>query len=248
SRTDRMWSHREGLLYQPTEESTYYVSHGTSFNASGDLYQFDARSANTPPEQSRNYELGAKWELLGGDLSMRTALFRTIKYNERNTDAADASPTTYLLNGQRHTDGIELEAAGRLSSKLEVFGSLALQHGVIDKAGSSPSSQATVGKTSGLTPRLSGAIWATYKINSDWRAGLGADGMSGRVPAMAEASGNRAPGYVKADALIEYETMDYKIKLNLINLFNKVYVDGVYRGFTVWGPTRGAQLSLTRNF
>ncbi len=247
-RTDRMWSHREGILFQPNDESSYYISHGTSFNASGDLYQYDAKSANTPPEQSRNYELGAKWDLLGGDLSMRTALFRTIKYNERNTDAADASPTNYLLNGQRHTDGIEFEAAGRVTSQLEVFGSLALQRGIIDKAGSSAASQASVGKTSGLTPRLSGAIWATYKINSQWRVGVGADGMSGRVPAAAETSGNRAPGYIKADALVEYETMDYKIKLNVVNLFDKVYVDGVYRGFTVWGPTRGAQLSLTRTF
>ena len=250
SRTDRMWSHREGILFQPDQESTYYLSHGTSFNASGDLYQFDNRTTNTPPEQSRNYELGAKWELMDGDLSLRTALFRTIKYNERNTDAASASPTNYLLNGERHTDGIELEAAGRINSKLEVFGSLALQKGLIDNAGdpSINGSQNNVGKTSGLTPRLSGAIWATYKINSQWRAGVGADGMTGRVPAAAESSGTRAPGYVKADALIEYETMDYKVKLNLINLFNKVYVDGVYRGFSVWGPTRGAQLSLTKTF
>lgn len=248
SRTDRMWSHREGIMYQPDEHANYYLSHGTSFNASGDLYQYDAKSANTPPEQSRNYELGAKWDLLGGDLSMRTALFRTIKYNERNTDAADASPTNYLLNGQRHTDGIEFEAAGRISPKLELFGSLALQRGRIDKAGSSVASQASVGKTSGLTPRLSGSIWATYQISSQWRAGLGADGMTGRVPAAAETSANRAPGYIKADALIEYEAQDYKVKLNLNNLFNKVYVDGVYRGFTVWGPTRGAQLSLAKTF
>lgn len=250
SRTDRMWSHREGIMYQPDEHANYYLSHGTSFNASGDLYQFDSRTANTPPEQSRNYELGAKWELLDGDLSMRTALFRTIKYNERNADAASASTTNYLLNAQRHTDGIEFEAAGRINSKLEVFGSLALQKGIIDKAGdpSINGSQNNEGKTSGLTPRLSGSIWATYQISSQWRAGLGADGMTGRVPAAAETSANRAPGYIKADALIEYEAQDYKVKLNLNNLFNKVYVDGVYRGFTVWGPTRGAQLSLAKTF
>ena len=67
-------------------------------------------------------------------------------------------------------------------------------------------------------------------------------------PSRRRIKGNRAPGYVKVDALVEYETMDYRVKLNLNNLFDKVYVDGVYRGFTVWGPTRGAQLSLTRTF
>lgn len=250
SRTDRMWSHRVGVMYQPDEHGNYYVSHGTSFNASGDLYQYDDRTANTPPEKSKNIELGAKWDLLNGDLSMRSALFRTIKYNERNTDAASASPTNYLLNAERHTDGIEFEAAGRVSSKLELFTSVAFQRGVIDKSGDPAinGSQAKEGKTSGLTPRLSGSIWATYQVNDNWRLGIGADGMSDRVPAAAENGTNVAPGYIKADALIEYTTMDYKVKLNLNNLFNKVYVDGVYRGFTVWGPTRGAQLSLAKTF
>ena len=248
ARTDNMWSRRFGALYQPDPRTTWYASYGTSFNASGDLYQFDPRSVNTPPEKSRNIEAGAKWDLADGDLSVRTALFRTEKYNERNTDLIDASPENYLLNGKRHTDGIEFEAAGRPAAGVEVFGGVAYQRGKIDAAGSSAASQASVGKDSGLTPRWTGNLWVTYQLAPKWRVGFGADGMSDRLPALAEAGVNKAPGYVKADALVEYASGAYKIKLNLINLFGKVYADGVYRGFTVPGSTRGAQLTATAVF
>ncbi|MCW7538990.1 TonB-dependent siderophore receptor [Aquabacterium sp. A7-Y] len=260
SRTDEMWSHRIGAMYQPSLSSSYYISAGTSFNASGDLYQFDgrtpedqAKSANTPPEKSRNFEIGAKWDLYDGNLSLRTALFRTVKYNERNTDVEQALDA-YVLSGKRHTDGIEFEAAGRPLPALEIFGGVAYMRGKIDKPGSSTNAALTVGKDSGLTPRWTGNIWATYRLTPKWRVGIGADGMSDRVPASGEAPNlqtgitNRAPGYVKADAMVEYDAGPYSVKLNLINLADKVYADGLYRGFTVPGQTRAAQLTLAAKF
>ena len=252
-RTDSMWSRRFGALWQPNAQASYYASYGTSFNASGDLYQFDDRSANTPPEKSRNMELGAKWDLAEGNLSLRTALFRTEKYNERNTDV-DQAADAYLLSGRRHTDGVEFEAAGRPASGIEVFGGVAYMRGRIDEAGSSPASQRSVGRESGLTPRWSGSLWATWQFAPKWRLGVGADGMSSRVPALAESGDmltgvvNRAPGYVKADALLEYDAGPWRAKLNLINLFDVVYADGLYRGFTVAGPGRGAQLTVSALF
>ncbi len=252
SRTDSLWSHRLGALWQPDAQTTWYASYGTSFNASGDLYQFDDRSANTPPEKSRNVEAGAKWDLADGDLSLRAAIFRTEKYNERNTDV-DQAADAYLLSGRRHTDGVEFEAAGRPTAAIEVFGGVAYQRGRIDEAGSSEASQRSVGRESGLTPRWTGNLWVTVRVAPKWRVGVGADGMSSRVPALAEAGDmtglvNRAPGYVKADALVEYDDGPWRVRLNLINLFDKLYADGLYRGFTVPGPTRAAQLTLSSTF
>ncbi|HKX94997.1 MAG TPA: TonB-dependent receptor, partial [Methylibium sp.] len=198
-------------------------------------------------------ELGAKWDLAEGNLSLRTALFRTEKFNERNTDV-DQAADAYLLNGKRHTDGIEFEAAGRPAPGIEVFGGVAYMRGRIDEAGSSEASQRMVGRESGLTPRWTGSVWATWQFAPKWRAGLGADGMSSRVPAQAESGDsitgivNRAPGYVKADALLEYDAGSWRTRLNLINLFDKVYADGIYRGFTVAGPGRGAQLTVSALF
>ncbi len=58
-RSDGEWSERFGVLYQPSETATYYFSYGTSFNTSGDTYAYDLPGSNTPPEASRNIELGA---------------------------------------------------------------------------------------------------------------------------------------------------------------------------------------------
>lgn len=47
-RDDDLWSPRLGLLYQPSPVASYYVSYGTSYNTSGDAYQYDINpSANT---------------------------------------------------------------------------------------------------------------------------------------------------------------------------------------------------------
>ena len=63
ARSDSLWSKRFGVLYQPSAFSSFHFSYGTSFNTSGDAYQYDALGTNTPPEGSVNYELGSKWEL-----------------------------------------------------------------------------------------------------------------------------------------------------------------------------------------
>ena len=71
SRSDSLWSQRFGVLWQPTETSSYYASYGTSFNTSGELYNYDAQGSNTPPEKSRNIEIGAKLDLFDGRVSAR---------------------------------------------------------------------------------------------------------------------------------------------------------------------------------
>ena len=75
-RTDTPWSKRAGLLYQPTDKLSFHFSYGTSFNTSGDTYQYDTQTVNTPPESSENLELGAKIDLFDGNLSTRLAAFR----------------------------------------------------------------------------------------------------------------------------------------------------------------------------
>jgi catecholate siderophore receptor len=243
SRTDRVWSYRSGLIYQPAKTQSYYVSYGTSFNPSGELYALDDRGANTPPERNRNIEIGAKWDIFNGDLSLRTSLFRSEKSNERNTDLA-VSIEQNLLSGKRHTDGVEFEIAGRLTPKWELFGGVALMKASIDAATGSQAN--TLGKRPVNTPNYTANVWSTYRITDNWRVGGGF-----------EASGKRygnatntveAPAYVRWDALLEYAVEKYSIKLNLFNLFNTSYYEGLYAGHVVPGTTRTAQLTLSTKF
>ncbi len=250
SRRDTKLSKRAGVMYQPSDEVSYYASYGTSFNTSGDLYQYDATSAKTPPESSRNLEIGAKWELYGGDLSLRTALARTDKYNERNTDINQATGE-FLLSGQRHTNALEFEVAGRINPQWDVFGGIVFMHGVIDKAGSSAAAQATVGLNPGLTPNQQSNLWTTYRLGTNWRIGGGFTHVGAQAPSSASAANlmNHAPAYTKWDALVEYRiNPDNTIKLNIDNLTNKVYYGSLYQGWPTQSPMRTVRATLTSKF
>ncbi|MDB5872159.1 MAG: TonB-dependent siderophore receptor [Ramlibacter sp.] len=250
SRSDGVWSKRLGLMYQPTGEVSYYASYGTSFNTSGDLYQYDPSSANTPPESSRNIEVGAKWELYGGDLSVRTALARTDKFNERNTDVNQASGA-FLLSGRRHTDSLEFEVAGRINPRWDLFAGLVFMHGVIDQAGSSAGAQATVGLNPGLTPARQANLWTTYKLTEKWRVGGGFTHVSENSPASANAALllNRAPAYTKWDAMVEYTySENHSFKFNVDNLTDKVYYSSLYQAWPSMAPLRTLRVTWTGKF
>jgi catecholate siderophore receptor len=245
ARSDRLLSKRLGVMYQPTDEVSYYAAFGTAFNTSGDLYQFDALSANTPPEKSRNTEIGAKWELYGGDLSIRAALARTEKYNERNTDIDTASPTSFLLSGKRHTDALEFEVAGRITPQWDVFAGIGFMKAKIDKT----TTAAELGQDPGLSPSRQANLFTTYRIGDKWRIGGGFTAVSTNKPANAVTATNRAPGYVKADALVEYRINEGNtVKLNIDNLFDKVYYNTLYRGFAAPGDARSVRVTLTSKF
>jgi catecholate siderophore receptor len=121
------WSLRTGLSWQPTEETHYYLSFSDSFSPTADLYQLSG--GELPPERSQVYELGGKWLFMHGDLAFRAALYRAEKEWERNTDLES---TAALLSRERHTNGLELELAGRITDKWEVFAGLALMDARID--------------------------------------------------------------------------------------------------------------------
>ncbi|MES2831462.1 MAG: TonB-dependent siderophore receptor [Pseudomonadota bacterium] len=241
-RGDNVWSWRTGVMYEPTPLATWYVSYGSSFNPSAEAYQLDNRTANTPPEKSRNLEAGAKWELLDGDMSVRTAIFRSEKTNERNTDVA--SPDVAVLSGRRHTDGIEFESVGRLSAAWEVFGNVAFMRAEVDEA--SADQAGTEGKRPINTPSYTYSLWSTYKVAKGWKVGGGLEGVGTRY---ANATNTAAvPSYKRVDALVEYSPKPYSIKLNVFNLFDEKYYEGVYSGHVLPGTPRTAQLTVSTKF
>ena len=62
---------------------------------------------------------------------MRTALARTEKYNERNTDI-DTANNSYLLSGNHHTHALEFEVAGCITPQWDVFAGIGFLKVVID--------------------------------------------------------------------------------------------------------------------
>ncbi|MGR2680841.1 TonB-dependent receptor [Chromobacterium haemolyticum] len=242
SRTDNVWSWRSGLIWQPSTAQSYYLSYGTSFNPSGEAYALDKATAKVDPEKNRNIELGAKWDLFDGDASLRAALFRIEKTNERNTDAND--PNTVLLSGKRHTDGVEVEGAGRLTERWDVFAGLTLMKSRIDKAAPPALGAAgTEGNMPRYTPKITANLWTTYKFTEEVIGGFGLTHVGKRYAH--EANTNYLPAYTVANAMLAYETRKYKVQLNVNNLANKTYFDGGYPAHATLGTPREAQLTVS---
>lgn len=248
---DSVFSYRTGVLYQPTTASSFHLSYGTSFNTAADSYRYvTPQTANTPPEKSRNLEIGAKLDWLNGQLSTRAALFRTEKFNERTSDA-DYASSTYLLSGKRHSQGLELDVVGRLSRAWEIYLSYTyIPSARIDQAGSD---HAAVGARIGLTPKNSGAAWLSYQATSKLRIAGGVRGVSENRPLQksngAANTTRRAAGYVVADAMLEYViNPTWSTQLNVSNLTNRTYGDQLYPGLVITGAPRQVLLSLAARF
>ncbi|GCL65757.1 TonB-dependent receptor [Pseudaquabacterium pictum] len=255
-----LWSRRFGVLYQPGPFQSFHLSYGTSFNTSADTYQYTTQqTASVGAEKSRNLELGAKLDWLEGALSTRMALYRSEKYNERTTDS-DFAGTFPVLSGQRHTQGLEVDVVGKLTPALEVY--LSFSHvfrAVIDKVGTAVVPGTTTGYTTyigapvGLTPKNTGALWASYQLTPKWRVAGGIRGASENRPLIggtaAASKTARAPGYVAYDAMLEYTiSEDAYLQLNAVNLTDKVYGDQLYPGFYTPGEARSLKATVGLKF
>ncbi|WP_395703705.1 TonB-dependent receptor [Aquabacterium sp.] len=256
-RSDGLWSKRFGALYQPSETMSFHASYGTSFNTSGDAYQYDAPGSNTPPEASRNIEIGAKLDLFDGRLSTRLAIYHATKFNERNRDSPTNEPLAqYLLSGRRHTAGIDLDVAGRITPQWEIYGSYAwipvarVDVGSVPNAsgGTSSISGEAEGSRPSLTPRHSGTIWNTYQVTEQFRVGAGLNFRSAQTPNR-NPVGIVAPSWITGDLLFEYTpTQQLGFKLNVLNVTNKFYADSLYTGHYIQGAPRTINLTVTTRF
>ena len=130
TQTNFYTSVRGGVIFQPTETQSYYVSYGTSFNPSLEALTLTTRQQNLPPETNHSYEVGGKWDLLGGGLSITQSLFNIEKDNART----QTSTGVYTLDGDVRVRGYELGIAGHITTKWQVFGGYTYMDGKVVKA------------------------------------------------------------------------------------------------------------------
>lgn len=258
-------SYRSALSFHPSAATHYYLSWSDSFSPTADLYQLTV--APLPPERSNVIELGAKWMLFEGDLALRAALYRATKDWERS---ADLESTAAILTKKRRTDGIELEAAGRLSDRWEVFSGIAVMDATILEVAQNVNATTGAitagnpeytGKRARNTPRYTANLWTTYRIAGPWKIGGGFEAKgdreafnpsgAGAVPTLNGAyHPNTAPAYVRWDAMAAYEQKAWALRLNVKNLFDKLYYDALYDNgpFTIPGQRRAVILTTELKF
>ncbi|MFJ3059215.1 TonB-dependent receptor [Herbaspirillum sp. NPDC087042] len=247
SRTDTAYSPRAGVVWQPTETQSYYLSWSRSFQPSGENFALAVNNADLAPEQTRNTEAGAKFDFWEGRASATVSVFRLERDNIKST----LPNNTIVPVGKQRTDGAELSLAADLKQGWKLLAGYAYLDAVITDSSSFDTSVTSAGsvpfkgKNATLTPRHSANLWLTKELGNGFVVGGGANAIGARFAN----PGNTVtlPGYVTADAMAAYRTEKYELQLNVGNIFNTGYIisgHGSSPNLSLPGAPRNVALSL----
>jgi catecholate siderophore receptor len=249
--SDNLVNGKLSALYKPTKDSSVYVlvasskapPGGTSFALSS-----SASSAANPkfdPQETTNYELGTKWDLLGQKLALSATAFRTEVKNEIEQDPVDA---LYYQTGKKRVQGIELGVTGEVLPKWLVSAGYVHQNTSVESG-----KIVTAGGNNQLTytPKQSFTLWTSYTLPFGLQVGGGARfsdklarGTDGAVGTPAYAN-----SYWVFDAMASYPINKHiDLRLNLYNLADKEYVQAINKSGYRYTPGAPRSGSLTANF
>ncbi|MEG0225278.1 MAG: TonB-dependent siderophore receptor [Comamonas sp.] len=264
---------REGHVFVPYAGVVYDLSPRASIYAStAEIYQSQAGKFSAPlpgapldPVRGRSYELGIKGEWLQG-LTASAALFHTEKKGEAVVDP-DYPQTDwrggccYFRDGFLRSRGIDLELTGRVSPNLQVAVGYTFNDNVNKRADDA--------RFSTVTPRHLFKAWGDYRFGGSlqaWSLGAGvvaqaahyrASGISAYNPATGGYDGAwtpyqfTSPGYAVWSARLGYAIdKDWKVAVNVSNLFDKAYYSTVgYAGYgNFYGEKRAVVVTLQGKF
>ena len=239
-RTDDMVSWRGGAVFKPKPNGSVYVGAGTSFNPSAEGLSLSAATVNLAPEQTRNYEVGTKWDLPRRRLSVNAAIFQTEKTNARTPGINPGDPPT-VLQGRQRVQGVEAGAAGRLTSRWEIFGGYAFMSSQIRASNTATE----LDNDLTLTPRHTFNLWTTFRLPWETTVGGGVQFMDAVFRNTLNTT--EVPSYNVLSAMAAKEvTRHLTLRFNANNLADARYVDRVGGGHFIPGAGRSA--SLTAGF
>ncbi|CAI8713057.1 catecholate siderophore receptor [Pseudomonas sp. IT-P74] len=244
SRTDTTWSPRVGLVYQPDQVQSYYVSVSRSYQPSAEMFALSTTNQDLEPEETTNFEIGGKWDLLDNRLALTAALFRLERTNMKTSDPAN--PTKLVLAGEQRTDGLELTASGQLSDKWQVYAGYAFLDAEITKSNSFTNGVANEGQVPTLTPRHSANLWLVRSLTQTWRVGMGANYVDDRYTALD--NNVVMPAYTTVDAALLYNEPKWDMALRLRNVFDKDYYASAHGSVDLITPGAPRTLELSTNY
>ena len=215
---DGLVSPRAAVVYKPVVPISFYASYTRSYlpRAGEQLASLSLTTQALAPENFRNHEIGAKWDITPS-LALTGALYRLDHGNVVVRDALD--PTiSHLVDAERST-GLELEVSGNITPRWLVQGGYAFQNGEITQ---SLSATVVAGARLAQVPRHSFSIWNRYDVSEAWGMGLGVVSMSDRF--VATDNTVVLPGFARVDAAVFFRlTPQLRAQVNVENAFDTKY-------------------------
>jgi catecholate siderophore receptor len=244
SSRDNLLSPRASLIYKPVEPVSLYGSYTLAYlpRAGEQLSSLQVSNQALDPEEFRNYELGAKWDVAPA-LSFTTAVYRLDRGNVAIADPVD--PTLSILVDAQRTKGVEIGLSGTITRAWSIVGGYAWQDGEITR---SISATAQAGARLGQLPAHTFSLWNKYAFNQAWSAGLGIVSRSGMFTATDNTV--RLPGFTRMDAAVFYDIgRGIRAQLNMENLLDEDYYASSHSNSNIMpGSPRALRVALTTRF
>ena len=242
-------SPRASVVYEPSSTQTFYVSYAKSASPVGTAIVGSATpiSAATQvfaPDEGETYEVGVKYGLLGGRLSLDGALFHVNKANAKQVD-----PVSGLIDAQssqkQTIKGAELGVVGQITPDwsvnlaytyldTEVRQDLACTTATATAASVCCDNPVTTGTPVLQVPENSAFVWTSYRLSRLLRGLSVAGGFTyqdgfhvryttaGTAPNLALTRDAYVPATFSLDGLIQYERGPWRAGLNWYNLTDRL--------------------------
>lgn len=242
--TDTPVSPRAGLVYKPLPEMSLYASYSLAYapRAGDQLSSLTASNKAFDPEQFKNLELGAKWDIRP-DLTASAAVYQLDRSNVAIADPLDVTKTI-LVDGQR-SKGVELGISGKITGDWSIMGGYAYQDAKITKT---QTATIKAGARLAQVPAHSVSLWNRYNFTPAWGAGLGLVYRGAIFPS----TDNTVvlPGFTRIDAALYYViNKNLNLQVNVENLLDKNYYASANSNNNITpGSPRGVRLGLNAKF
>ena len=214
---------RAGLMYLSDSGVSPYVSYSESFtpvanSAQGQVFK---------PLRGEQWEAGVKYEPAGSTLSLNAAAYH---WKEKNQLVA-VTPVLSVQLGKTDARGVELEARGQVVKGLELIA----QYNYID-----------LDKQLNGIPSQQTSLWTKYNFAAGGITGLSVGGGVRHMNSFRDGNAPTTPDVTLVDAMFAWDSVNWRVALNVNNLANKTYVATcLSRGDCWFGAKRNAVLSAT---
>ncbi|MFY4260673.1 TonB-dependent siderophore receptor [Achromobacter xylosoxidans] len=233
-----------GIVYDLTPEQSVYASYTDIFQPQSSQ---DRNGNVLDPIVGKNYEMGWKGEFLNRRLNTSVAIYRSQKDNVAELDAGYTVPGTdnaaYRAAKGARTTGIDLEVAGEILPGWNMHAGFS--HAKTEDAkGAQLLTQLPVD-----TLRL----WTTYRLGGAWNrltVGGGVDWTSKTSLYFSRYDSTvRQDAYTVVNLMARYQfNKKLAATLNINNLFDKTYYQGIGGSYGHYGSPRFAGVTLRYDF
>lgn len=209
------FTYRAALNAQATKAIGIYASYGTSFRAQTSLSD-DGKQLK--PETGKQFEVGQRFDLMGGRATLNTALF----WIEKENVTVSRPNGIFDQAGKLRSKGFEADLRGRPTQRLQLLASYGFtQAQFLDFFAEDGDGvvRSLRGRTPTFVPRHTARLWAAYDLPRGWQVALGTRYMGKTPPS--NFNYLFVGGYTIWDAALFYRARKMEWGLNLNNFTNK---------------------------